>query len=41
MIGKINSMIMVIKTCPELFHDGIDYEIIDLLNEIKKELIKK
>ena len=38
MIKKINNMILIIKESPELFHDGIDEEIIDLLNEIKKYL---
>lgn len=34
---KIKNMILVIKECPELFHDGIDEEIIQLLEEINKE----
>lgn len=36
MLEEINNMISVIKDCPELFHDNIDTDIIDLLERIKK-----
>ena len=32
----IQCYIDTIKISPELFHDGIDEEILDLLNEVKK-----
>lgn len=35
---EINRMIQVIEESPELFHDGIDEEIIDLLKKIIKYL---
>ena len=34
MIKKISDMILTINSCPELFHDGIDEEIVDLLKSI-------
>ena len=33
-ITKTKYLIDMIKSCKELFHDGIDNEIIDTLNEI-------
>ena len=33
-IIKIKYLIDMIKSCKELFHDGIDKEIIDTLNKI-------
>lgn len=33
-ISKIKYLIDMIKSCKELFHDGVDNEIIDTLNEI-------
>ena len=36
LIEYIQSYIDVIKISPELFHDGIDKEILDLLIEVKK-----
>lgn len=41
MIQEIDSMIANILISPELFHDGIDEEIIELLIKIKKEMEKK
>ena len=42
MLQEIKDMIQVIQDCPELFHDGIDVEIIDLLKRIEKYIkIKK
>lgn len=41
MISYIQEMIEVILESPELFHDGIDEEIIDLLEYLKKELRKE
>jgi hypothetical protein len=35
-ISEINNMLANINCSPELFHDGIDLEIKDLLYEIKK-----
>lgn len=39
-LDYINSYIETIKISPELFHDGIDEEILDLLNEVKKYIMK-
>lgn len=36
MIKEIENMITVIINSPELFHDGIDEEIVSLLVQIKK-----
>lgn len=33
----LKDMEILIKTCPELFHDGINNELIEMINEIKKE----
>lgn len=41
MIEEINCMISNILISPELFSDGIDEEIVELLIKIKKELEKK
>ena len=38
MIKEIDNMISVIISSPELFHDGIDEEIVELLIRIKKEI---
>lgn len=40
MIEEIEAMIKNIMLSPELFHDGIDEEILDLLLKIKKYLEK-
>ena len=40
LLKYINAYIETIKISPELFHDGIDEEILDLLNEIKKYIMK-
>lgn len=39
-IEDINNMLANINCSPELFHDGIDFEIKDLLYEIKNYLNK-
>ena len=41
LINETVGMIEVIEECPELFHDGIDEEIISLLKEIVNYLIAK
>lgn len=41
LIKEIINMIQVIKESPELFHDGIDEEIIELLERIKKDYEKR
>jgi len=41
LINETIGMIEVIEESPELFHDGIDEEIIDLLKKIINYLIKK
>ena len=38
LLKKINNMIQVIEENPELFHDGIDEEIVDLLKEIRENI---
>ena len=35
-LNEINNMLEVIKTSPELFHDGIDEEIMQVLKYAKK-----
>lgn len=40
MIKKIDNWIDIIKDNPELFHDGIDEDLIKLLNDIKKYIEK-
>lgn len=40
MIEEIEAMIKNIMWSPELFHDGIDEEILELLLKIKKHLEK-
>ena len=40
-IKDINNMKQVIQENPELFHDGIDLELLDLLNDIKKYIEEK
>jgi len=37
----IDDYIKVIEESPELFHDGIDIEILDLLKTIKKYLLEE
>ena len=41
MENEIDDMIILIKENPELFHDGIDLDIINLLVKIKKYLKKE
>lgn len=36
MIEEIDDMIKIILECPELFHDGINEDILRLLIKIKK-----
>lgn len=36
--NKIIYLITLIQACPELFHDGIDEEIIYVLEQILKEV---
>lgn len=38
MLAEIDNMIKNIINSPELFHDGIDEEILELLLKIKKNL---
>lgn len=40
LLKYIQSYIDVIKISPELFHDGIDDELLDLLKEVKKYIMK-
>lgn len=40
LLEYINSYIETIKISPELFHDGIDEEILDLLYTVKKYIAK-
>ena len=39
-LDYISSYIEIIKISPELFHDGIDDELLDLLLEVKKYIMK-
>lgn len=41
LINEIIGMIEVIEESPELFHDGIDEEIISLLRKVVNYLITK
>lgn len=41
MIKEIENMIAVIISSPELFHDGIDEEIVSLLVKIEKYIKEK
>lgn len=38
-IQEINNMLVVVADSPELFHDGIDEELLELLADIKKYII--
>jgi len=40
-LKDIEDMIKVIEECPELFHDGIDEEIVCLLKQVGVYIIKK
>lgn len=39
-LNYISAYIETIKISPELFHDGIDEEILDLLYAVKKYIMK-
>ena len=41
MIKEIDNMISLIISSPELFHDGIDEEIVSLLVQLKKYIKEK
>jgi len=38
---KLIQMEELIKCCPELFHDGINYDLLDIIKDIKKEIMPK
>ena len=38
---KLTQMEELIKSCPELFHDGINHDLLDIIKDIKKEIMPK
>lgn len=39
--NKLNAMEELIKSCPELFHDGINDDLLNIIKDIKKEIMPK